>query len=438
MKNKIVILSLSLMMIFSSLSLYANDYYDQQYFNAIENKNFERVKELLESRKVQLNTLRYSATRGGKSIGKHTTSPLAYALATYAFKISKYLLDKGANTNGDFGTFSALTWAVFKADKNWRYIYLPIIERMLKAGANPNRGGRYKYYPLLYAASHNSMKMVKMLLQYGADKSLKDYRGKTAADYARSSGHVEMANFLNGVSNDDYKNTLFYAAKTGDISKASTILQNAGSNLNSLLRKKEKGSTYTPLHYAARYGQVEIAKLLISYGAPINMKSKGSFTPLHIAAAYRQTKVALLLVQFGADANVVQTSGCASGFTAFYWAVHTSQNDLVKAMWNKGNINANAGGHSVLYLIRSMPTLKILIEYCNIKPSSEYLTYLSKEINGKYRSYYIRYYNYLKEKGYYNDSSFSSSYTRRRLKNPFKDNNRSKKQSFEPEDIRVR
>lgn len=428
-------LCLNFILIFASLSLYANTYYDQQFFNAIGDRKLDKVKELVESGKVNINSVKYYSKYSKKYL---TVSPLGKACASYAYNIAKYLVNKGADVNVYYGYYTALWWAVYKGNGGWVYYYEPLIKLMLSKGANPNLGGKYKIYPLMAAAGSNTMKYVKLLLQYGAKRDLKNYKGKTAADNARASGHIEMANFLNGVSNDAYKNTLFYAAKSGNFKKASKILKNAGSNLSTLLRKKEDGSTYTPLHYAARYGKLEVAKLLISYGAPINMKSTGSFTPLHVASAYRQTKVALLLVQFGADANIVQSSGCATGFTAFYWAVHTSQNDLVKAMWDKGNIKTNIGGRDVTYLVRSVPTLKLLIEYCNVKPSSKYLTYLTKMINGKYRNYYIGYYNYLKEKGYYNDRSFSSSYRRRRAKNPFIDGNRRKKASFEPFDIRIR
>lgn len=110
------------------------------------------------------------------------------------------------------------------------------------------------------------------------------------------------------------------------------------------MRKKESPTQYTPLHYAARYGKVKFARLLLKYGAPINLKGKGSFPPFTLACAYSRSNATLLLIQFGADPNVLQTEGCARNFTAFFWAVNQNLYKVVKAMWDKGNVNPNAGG----------------------------------------------------------------------------------------------
>lgn len=50
--------------------------------------------------------------------------------------------------------------------------------------------------PLHQAAYHNYTDLMKVLLQYGADRSIKTYRGKTALDQARRWNHGEAIQLL--------------------------------------------------------------------------------------------------------------------------------------------------------------------------------------------------------------------------------------------------
>lgn len=61
---------------------------------------------------------------------------------------------------------------------------------------------------------------------------------------------------------------------------------------------------WTPLHYAAASGDVDIAKLLLAQGARVDAVSppaSGKFTPLMMAAREGQDDVALFLLGQGAD-----------------------------------------------------------------------------------------------------------------------------------------
>ena len=56
---------------------------------------------------------------------------------------------------------------------------------LLAAGANVDKQNDYGSTPLIYAASNGKIEVVKELLKAGANKKLKDKRGRTAYDYAR-------------------------------------------------------------------------------------------------------------------------------------------------------------------------------------------------------------------------------------------------------------
>ena len=59
----------------------------------------------------------------------------------------------------------------------------------------------------------------------------------------------------------------------------------------------------TALHYAAEYGHLEIAKLLLANGANVNRRDDDKATPLYFAAVGGFVDVARLLLDYGADIN---------------------------------------------------------------------------------------------------------------------------------------
>ncbi|XP_055301191.1 ankyrin repeat domain-containing protein 49 [Sitodiplosis mosellana] len=62
---------------------------------------------------------------------------------------------------------------------------------------------------------------------------------------------------------------------------------------------------YTPLHRAAYSNNVEIAKILIQYGADVNARTEFGWTPLHSAVKWSNAEAASFLLQHGADVNAL-------------------------------------------------------------------------------------------------------------------------------------
>ncbi|KAJ3273960.1 hypothetical protein HDV01_003630 [Terramyces sp. JEL0728] len=69
-------------------------------------------------------------------------------------------------------------------------------------------------------------------------------------------------------------------------------------------------SGYLPLHYAARQGHLEMAKLLIRKGACVNAKTRnGGVSVLHRACISGNVELVEYLIQKGADKEAVDRDG---------------------------------------------------------------------------------------------------------------------------------
>ncbi|CAG9865061.1 unnamed protein product [Phyllotreta striolata] len=66
---------------------------------------------------------------------------------------------------------------------------------------------------------------------------------------------------------------------------------------------------YTPLHWACSKGHLEIAKLLLLYGANPSESAQGGIRPLHEAVENGFVEIARLLLSYGADPNLATYSG---------------------------------------------------------------------------------------------------------------------------------
>lgn len=89
------------------------------------------------------------------------------------------------------------------------------------------------------------------------------------------------------------------AADKGDLG----TIKKLGSESAVLVNEKDSEG-WTPLHYAAARGNLEIVKYLLSQGADINAKENMEYTPLINAVATSHYDVVRCLVEHGADLNI--------------------------------------------------------------------------------------------------------------------------------------
>jgi hypothetical protein len=107
---------------------------------------------------------------------------------------------------------------------------------------------------------------------------------------------------------------------------------------------------HSALHTAARFGRQDLAALLITRGANVNVGTDpNGDTPLHLAAQYGHASVAAVLVSRGADVNAATTFGRTPLHDAAFGQAGTSDLDgrveVAKLLISRGaNVNTRERG----------------------------------------------------------------------------------------------
>ncbi|XP_043471614.1 uncharacterized protein LOC122504527 [Leptopilina heterotoma] len=97
---------------------------------------------------------------------------------------------------------------------------------------------------------------------------------------------------------------LHRAARLGYTDVAAFCLE----KLNNIPSPKDNAG-YTPLHEACAKGHLEIAKLLLAYGANVSESANGGIRPLHEAAENGSAELVRLLLSYGADPLLATYAG---------------------------------------------------------------------------------------------------------------------------------
>ncbi|CDU26081.1 uncharacterized protein SPSC_06248 [Sporisorium scitamineum] len=121
----------------------------------------------------------------------------------------------------------------------------------------------------------------------------------------------------------------------------SSSSQGGGVSMFALSNDPNPSNGLVPLHFAAKEGQTDIVRWLVTEaGAIVEMEDREGETPLHKAAMAGKLSVTSVLLSHGADANAKDTDG----WTALHNACSRGYLDLVRLLIDRGGAHIDIQG----------------------------------------------------------------------------------------------
>ncbi|XP_046842959.1 ankyrin repeat and SAM domain-containing protein 6-like [Xenia sp. Carnegie-2017] len=175
--------------------------------------------------------------------------------------------------------------------------------------------------PLIYACAHGRESIVRFLLSKGANltsETSTNVYGWSPLMVASYYGHLKIVNLLLQQSADcdvvSHCNRLFAmalhcAARCNRIQIAELLISK-GALVNIPSDKMDKRCHRSPLMAAVQHGHDQMASLLLSHGAAVDYGDPYTgWTPLMLAAANGHKTAVKILLERGADCNLVNNLG---------------------------------------------------------------------------------------------------------------------------------
>jgi ankyrin repeat protein len=178
-----------------------------------------------------------------------------------------------------------------------------IIEKLLKAGADPNLATADGMTPLMIVARSTSVKAARLLLEHGANvNAAEDQKKQTALMWASAQNRPEMVKEL--VAHGADVNARAFVNPTANAMFTNVTPMDWSSNVST-----EPRATYrapgglTPLLYATREGCLECVKALVQGGASLDLQDPEGVTPLIMAVSNMHFDTAAYLIKAGANVD---------------------------------------------------------------------------------------------------------------------------------------
>ena len=246
------------------------------------------------------------------------STALHWAAQNDDLALANALIRKGAKVNAASDLGVTPLWVAATTSST------AMVERLLAARADPNIVPATGHAPLMLLARQGNAQAVKALLAHGADPNTKETaNGQTALMWAVAARHPDVVRLLLAAHADVQARTKSWTQRMllccqlygGDQENAAIVAMGG----------------FTPLLFAAQYGDVETAGLLLAAGADVNDAAADGSSAVVIAAHVGQTEVGVLLLDAGADPNA---SG--AGHSAMHIAAIRGDVVLVRALLAHG------------------------------------------------------------------------------------------------------
>ncbi len=231
-------------------------------------------------------------------------SPLQFAARGGDLDALRALLEAGADTeyrdhNGD----RALLWAA-------RGRSAETMRLLLDAGSPPDSpGDPYGRTPLMLASFAGDVETIRALLEHGADPHRFDQSNETALHYAAWGGRTDVTALLleaganpGAISDILFRTPLHFAANFGDPALIRLLMVEGPANSRDL-------DGATALMTATLSHQPDNVRALLQGGARPDIADDLGLTPFLVAARFGDVETARLLLDAGADPTRVDSEG---------------------------------------------------------------------------------------------------------------------------------
>jgi ankyrin repeat protein len=222
-----------------------------------------------------------------------------------------------ASRRDDVETATALVRARAKVDATTRYGVTPLylasvngsaamIDVLLGAGADANAATTGGETALMTTARTGKVDAVRRLLERGATVNAREkVRGQTALMWAVIENHHALVKLLLAAGADVNAQTNV-SVPDGTNGKPEATSGDIGAHGPGLYRSRAVPSpsgAMSPLHFAARDGLLDMARVLVEAGADLDRRSANGTGPLVAAITNNHIELALFLIEKGANIN---------------------------------------------------------------------------------------------------------------------------------------
>ncbi|CAF2042757.1 unnamed protein product [Rotaria magnacalcarata] len=226
-------------------------------------------------------------------------------------------------------------------------------KQLIELGASINIFDGNNATPLHFASRFNSIDCVRLLIEHRAIIDQQDANGNTPLHCIALSQHIlcnssEELHFLQNtaahfllhraedylqsyleIENKERKTALSVACEYGNINLVRILLIYGASIRN-----------YMPIHMAVRSGNVDIVQLLLQYQVPLTSTNIYAETPLHIACKFNRIDVLQILINYQNE-NVDLEVRDYQGYTPLLTASYFDHYDCIRMLLlNHANITA--------------------------------------------------------------------------------------------------